>query len=263
MSLKNLIPQLVAECRLASEVMSEFGTFETGQSIFLQAADMLESLLIVNDLQIKRIGEFEAELSRLTKLCGEQNNSPKSNKEKISMFSSCPRCGISMYCGNPWDLAVDYKCQDPLCTRNNEKDVSIMEDVAREVQIERIRKEHKAEMSDLLDRVVKLEANTKEQRYRDAVLDQITIIEEGTSMTDDLVETIKSEAVNSEIDRHLAGRIITALMAAEARTEALTALVREADCLIGADEAGWEWKRNYSEFRTKASVAKRVGKDTP
>jgi len=88
-------------------------------------------------------------------------------------------------------------------------------------------------------------------------------------MSDDLVETIKSEAVNSEIDRHLAGRIITALMAAEARLadgariEALTALVREADDLIGGDLVGLEWKLKCSEFRVKARAALNPGKDTP
>jgi hydrogenase maturation factor HypF (carbamoyltransferase family) len=47
------------------------------------------------------------------------------------------------------------------------------------------------------------------------------------------------------------------------RVEALTALVREADDLIGGDLVGLEWKLKCWEFRVKARAALGIGKDAP
>jgi hypothetical protein len=55
-----------------------------------------------------------------------------------------------------------------------------MEDLTWEAQIERVRKEYEDGTSGLRARFVELEAEVKEQRRRDAVLDQIAEIEEET-----------------------------------------------------------------------------------
>ena len=56
----------------------------------------------------------------------------------------------------------------------------VMEDLTWEAQIERVRKEYEDGTSGLRARFVELEAEVKEQRRRDAVLDQIAEIEEET-----------------------------------------------------------------------------------
>jgi hypothetical protein len=71
---------------------------------------------------------------------------------------------------------ITQKGKDALKERGDR----VMFDVSWEAQIGRIRKEYEDEKTALRARIAELEAEVKEQRRRDAVLDQIAEIEEET-----------------------------------------------------------------------------------
>ena len=70
-----------------------------------------------------------------------------------------------------------------------------------------------------------------------------------TAMTD-LIAEIEFEAVNGEVDRHLAGRIITAMRALTAERDRLRALLSEADRRIV-----WEAHGFGNDFAERVEAA--------